>query len=87
MVSSLEQALAEDTVKGFILQRLFQSVLLLIIVTSIVFFVGRLTGNPVDLMLPEDATEEERQDMIERLNPDGTVGAKHAPHVVLGVAQ
>ena len=59
--------------KRFILQRLFQGVLLLIIVTSIVFFVGRLTGNPVDLMLPEDATEEERQDMIERLNLDGTV--------------
>jgi ABC-type dipeptide/oligopeptide/nickel transport system permease component len=73
VVSSLEQAFAEDTVKRFILQRLFQGVLLLIIVTTIVFFVGRLTGNPVDLMLPEDATEEERQDMIERLNLDGTV--------------
>ena len=57
----------------FILQRLLQGIVLLVLVTSIVFFVGRLTGNPVDLMLPEDATEEERQDMIERLNLDGTV--------------
>lgn len=57
----------------FIFQRLLQGVVLLVLVTSIVFFVGRLTGNPVDLMLPEDATEEERQDMIERLNLDGTV--------------
>ncbi|MCH9671985.1 MAG: ABC transporter permease [Gammaproteobacteria bacterium] len=46
---------------------------MLVIVTSIVFFVGRMTGNPVDLMLPEDATEEEREDMIKRLNLDGTV--------------
>jgi peptide/nickel transport system permease protein len=40
-------------------------------VTAVVFFVGRLTGNPVDLVLPEEATEEERQAMIETLGLDG----------------
>jgi len=46
---------------------------LLVIVTTIVFAVGRLTGNPVDLLLPEEASEEERQAMIETLGLDGPV--------------
>ena len=42
--------------KRFIARRLMQGVVLLFMVATIVFFLGRLTGNPVDLMLPEDAT-------------------------------
>ncbi len=57
----------------YIVKRLFQGVLLLVIVTTIVFAVGRLTGNPVDLLLPEEASEEERQAMIETLGLDGPV--------------
>jgi len=57
----------------YIVQRLIQGVILLFMVTAIVFFLGRLTGNPVDMMLPEDATEEDRQDMIERLGLDAPV--------------
>ncbi len=60
----------------YILQRLIQGAVLLVVVSSIVFFVGRLTGNPVDMMLPEDATEEDRQDMIERLELDGPILAQ-----------
>ena len=48
----------------YILQRFFQGLILLVLVTMVVFFLGRLTGNPVDMMLPEDATEEEREEMI-----------------------
>lgn len=55
----------------YIVQRLLQGIILLFMVAAIVFFLGRFTGNPVDLMLPEDATEEDRQDMIERLGLDG----------------
>ena len=55
----------------YIVKRLFQGVVLLIMVTTIVFVVGRLTGNPVDLILPEEASEQERQDMIETLGLDG----------------
>ena len=40
----------------YILQRFFQGLILLVLVTMVVFFLGRLTGNPVDMMLPEDAT-------------------------------
>jgi ABC-type dipeptide/oligopeptide/nickel transport system permease component len=57
----------------YIVKRLFQGVLLLVIVSTVVFAVGRLTGNPVDLLLPEEASEEERQAMIETLGLDGPV--------------
>ena len=49
----------------YILNRLLQGVVLLFIVALIVFALARATGNPADLMVPPDATEEERQ-FIER---------------------
>src|SRR5688572_28324027 len=54
----------------YIIQRLLPGFLLLIMVGAIVFFLGQLTGNPVDLMLPEDATEADRQALIETLGLD-----------------
>lgn len=57
--------------KRYIAQRLFQGAILLCMVTTIVFFLGRLTGNPVDMMLPEDATAEDRDSMIAALGLDG----------------
>jgi len=55
----------------FIARRLSQGVLLLFLVAAVVFVLGRLTGSPVDLMLPEDATAEDRARMIEALGLDG----------------
>jgi peptide/nickel transport system permease protein len=55
----------------YIVHRLLQGVVLLCMVAMIVFFLGRLTGNPVDLMLPEDATAEDRVAMIKALGLDG----------------
>jgi peptide/nickel transport system permease protein len=55
----------------FIVRRLLQGVILLVLVAAVVFILGRLTGNPVDLMLPEDATAEDRARMIETLGLDG----------------
>ena len=43
----------------YIIRRLLQGVILLFCVAIIVFALGRMTGNPTDLMLPEDATPEE----------------------------
>ena len=54
----------------YILRRFGQGVVMLVLVTTLVFFVGRLTGNPADLLLPEEATEEERQALIETLGLD-----------------
>jgi peptide/nickel transport system permease protein len=44
--------------------------LVLVLVATIVFFLGRLTGNPADLMLPEDATPEDREALIRTLGLD-----------------
>jgi len=57
--------------RRYILRRLLQGLVLLVLVATIVFFLGRLTGNPVDLMLPEDATPEDRQALTETLGLDG----------------
>src|SRR3954465_3103115 len=57
--------------KRYIAYRLLQGVVLLCLVATIVFFLGRLTGNPVDLMLPEDATAADRAAMIKSLGLDG----------------
>jgi peptide/nickel transport system permease protein len=57
--------------KRYVAHRLLQGVVLLCLVATIVFFLGRLTGNPVDLMLPEDATPEDRAALIHRLGLDG----------------
>ena len=57
---ALEEVSSPRPMKRFIARRLMQGVVLLFMVATIVFFLGRLTGNPVDLMLPEDATAEDR---------------------------
>jgi ABC-type dipeptide/oligopeptide/nickel transport system permease component len=57
--------------KRYIVHRLLQGVVLLFMVATIVFFLGRLTGNPVDLMLPEGSTPEDRITLIKALGLDG----------------
>ena len=64
--------------KRYIARRLMQGVVLLFMVATIVFFLGRLTGNPVDLMLPEDATAEDRTALIQTLGLDGSVLDQYA---------
>src|SRR5262245_5951669 len=59
--------------KRFIARRLLQGIVLLCLVATIVFFLGRLTGNPVDLMLPEDASPADREALIKTLGLDGSV--------------
>ena len=59
--------------KRYILYRLLQGAVLLGLVATIVFFLGRLTGNPVDLMLPEDATPADRLALIKALGLDGSL--------------
>ena len=59
--------------KRYIVNRLLQGVVLLFLVATIVFFLGRLTGNPVDLMLPEGSPPEDRIAMTQALGLDGSV--------------
>src|SRR4051812_5408396 len=64
--------------KRFIARRMMQGVILICMVATIVFFLGRLTGNPVDLMLPEDATAEDRAALTKTLGLDGSLGDQFA---------
>lgn len=48
--------------KKFLFTRVLQSLVSLIGLVFLVFFLARLTGNPADLYLPEDASQEVRQD-------------------------
>src|SRR3954451_15993908 len=57
--------------KRYIVYRLLQGVVLLCLGATIVFCLGRLTGNPADLMLPEDATAADRAAMVKALGLDG----------------
>ena len=54
----------------YILRRLLQGVLLLFIVALVVFALARVSGNPIDLLLREDATAEDRAHLEKTLGLD-----------------
>lgn len=54
----------------YILQRLAFTVLVVIGISILVFFLTRVVGNPVDIMLPLQATEEQRIAMTQQLGLD-----------------
>jgi peptide/nickel transport system permease protein len=54
----------------FILRRFLQSVIVLVVLALVVFALARVTGNPADLLLPEDATRDDRQQMLIALGLD-----------------
>jgi ABC-type dipeptide/oligopeptide/nickel transport system permease component len=54
----------------YILRRLLQSLVVLLVLTLTVFALARVTGNPADLLLPEDATRDDRQHLLTALGLD-----------------
>jgi ABC-type dipeptide/oligopeptide/nickel transport system permease component len=60
-------------VQRFVLRRLAQSVLLLFVLALIVFALARVSGNPADLLLREDATQEDRAHLLKALGLDRPV--------------
>lgn len=54
----------------YILQRLAFTVLVVLGISILVFFLTRVVGNPVDIMLPLQATEEQRIEMTKLLGLD-----------------
>jgi ABC-type dipeptide/oligopeptide/nickel transport system permease component len=40
----------------YVFKRIFQSLLTLLVLSMLIFIVCRLTGDPVTLMLPDDAS-------------------------------
>jgi len=55
---------------GFVARRLGQGVITILILTVIVFAMSRLTGDPLNLLLPIDATQEQREFMERQLGLD-----------------
>jgi len=54
----------------YILKRILQSILTLFVLSMIVFFMVRLTGDPVMLMLPDDASHEDVMQLRSALGLD-----------------
>jgi len=54
----------------FVVRRLLQGLAVVLTVTAIVFVVTRLIGDPVSIMLPVDATEEQRATLRQALGLD-----------------
>jgi peptide/nickel transport system permease protein len=57
-------------VQRYILRRLVQGAFLLVVLALVVFALARVTGNPADLLLPEDATREDRAHLLTALGLD-----------------
>ena len=57
----------------FVLRRLAQSVVLLFVLALIIFALARVSGNPADLLLREDATQEDRAQFLHALGLDRPV--------------
>jgi ABC-type dipeptide/oligopeptide/nickel transport system permease component len=57
-------------VQRYILGRLLQGAVLLFVLALVIFALARVTGNPADLLLPEDATREDRADLLRTLGLD-----------------
>src|SRR3954470_20384282 len=54
----------------FVLSRVVQAVITVVVLTFTIFVIGRVTGNPADTMLPPDSTASQRQALVERLGLD-----------------
>ncbi|HET7343883.1 MAG TPA: ABC transporter permease [Methylomirabilota bacterium] len=63
----------------YVVRRLLQSVVVLAVLAVVVFALARVTGNPADLLLPEDATAADREHLLHVLGLDRPL------HVQLGV--
>ena len=57
----------------FILRRVAQSLGVLVVLALVVFALARVTGNPADLLLPEDATRDDREHLLKALGLDRPV--------------
>ncbi|HEY1365918.1 MAG TPA: ABC transporter permease [Gaiellaceae bacterium] len=56
--------------RRYLLRRLLQGLAVLWLLTVVVFAISRLSGNPVDLLLPEGAPPEQRTALIHQLGLD-----------------
>jgi peptide/nickel transport system permease protein len=62
----------------FIVKRLVRSILTIWFVLTLVFVLGRMTGDPTRWILPDDATEDVRTEMRERLGLNKPIPEQYA---------
>lgn len=61
----------------YLLRRLVQGIVVLWLLTVIVFVISRLSGNPVDLLLPEGALPSQRTALIHQMGLDRPLPAQY----------
>jgi peptide/nickel transport system permease protein len=61
----------------YVLIRLGQGIIALLIATMLVFWLARLTGDPLNLLLPDTATKEQRAQMAKHLGLDKPVPVQY----------
>ena len=65
----------------FILIRVFQAFVSLWVVSMIVFGLGRITGDPTSVLLPFDATEQERLELRADLGLDRPIHVQYGTFI------
>ena len=65
----------------FILIRVFQAFVSLWVVSMIVFGLGRITGDPTSVLLPFDATEQERLELRADLGLDKPIHVQYGTFI------
>ena len=65
----------------FIARRVVQSLGVLVVLALVVFALARVTGNPADLLLPEDATRDDREYLLKALGLDRPLHEQLAKYV------
>lgn len=63
--------------RRFLLIRLLQTVTVLAVISLVVFAMGRATGNPANLLLPVEATEQQRAIFSERWGLDEPISTQY----------
>lgn len=69
----------------YIIRRILQSILVLFGATLVAFLITRATGDPVKLMLPEDATREEIQSMRVQMGLDKPLLTQYVDYLTKAV--
>jgi ABC-type dipeptide/oligopeptide/nickel transport system permease component len=67
---------------NLVLIRLFQTILVIWVVVSIVFIVSRLIGNPTQSLLPFDSTNEEIAELEEKLGLDDPLIVQYGRFII-----
>lgn len=68
--------------KRYLIRRILQIIPVLFIISFVVFVLVHVAGDPVAQMLPEDATEEDRQILREALNLDKPFHIQYGTYVL-----